>query len=235
MILVYDSGLGGLSSLNNLIKKYTEYDFIFFGDRDNAPYGNRSISELRQLFSDNLNNFKQYEISDVIVQCNTLCSSLDFNAYSLPLHDIIAKTLDVFTEINRNSSILVVGTCLTIKQGRYQNSLHKMGFNNVDAYPLKDLATMIEHYTDENIIKDYLLKMLPLKKYDYVILACTHYPFYKEIFSSLFNAKIIDSTNLTYKFNGEKNGSGKLYLKLIPSLPLKNFLDKHLEVPYKWL
>lgn len=234
MILVYDSGLGGISALPSLVKKYPHQDFLFFGDREHAPYGNKDPEILQKLFVDNLQKLKQEPIQDIIVQCNTMCSLLDFHSSSYHIHDIIDKTLQKCEVLPHEASILVVGTALTVQKRRYQNGLAKMGFQNVQAVALKELAGLIERFANIEEIRIYLRQELASYHPDYIILACTHYPFYASLFTEITGAICLDSNDLSFDFLSPEIAEGRLRLFLKQDAQLNNFLDHYLPLPYSW-
>gem|GEM_PF-2171674 len=235
MILIYDSGLGGISALNAIVRRYPQRYFVFFGDRKHAPYGNKEKHELISIFENNIERFQRMGVTDIIMQCNTMCSTLDLNKYPFKIHDIISETLKPFKHLDRHKQVLVCATKATINGGRYQKQLKEMGYKNVKAIALRELAGMIERYASESEIEAYLRSELHDERFDYVILACTHYPFYDYLFKKLTTAEIYDSRSLSYDFIGEVDkGKRGLYLDLEKDDKLLQFLDAHLEVEYQW-
>jgi len=234
MIVVFDSGLGGISSLDNLLNRYPDYEFIFYGDRKNAPYGNRSKEDLINIFDICAEKFVEWGASDVLLQCNTMCSTIDFSKYPFKIHDIIDSTVNEMQDFDSDVSVLVVATAATINAGRYQKALKERGYKNVDAYPLKELAGMIERYALDEEISAYLKKELPDKEYDVLILACTHYPLYQHLFIP-YGKNIITSQDLEYDFVSKKDKEkAGLKLCLEKDEDLMKFLQLHLHVPFEW-
>ena len=233
MIVVFDSGLGGLTALDGLVKRYPEKHFLFYGDRENAPYGNKSVKELRRIFDGHARRFEGLGVKDILLQCNTMCSVLDLDAYPFRMHDIISLTLQQCKDLPRDSRILVCATAATIKRGRYQQGLQEMGFTNLEGCALKELAGMIERFTPEEEVFSYLQEELPEGPFDYVILGCTHYPIHASLFREVSGGETIDSTDLSYDFLDEDEEGG-LELCLKKDAQLEDFLQKQLHVPYRW-
>ncbi|MBR2802784.1 MAG: aspartate/glutamate racemase family protein [Erysipelotrichaceae bacterium] len=233
MIVVFDSGLGGLTALDSLVKRYPQKHFLFYGDRENAPYGNKSVKELRKIFDGHAQRFAQEGVKDVLLQCNTMCSVLDLEAYPFRMHDIISLTLQQCEALPRDSRILVCATAATIKRGRYQQGLQEMGFAQVEGCALKELAGMIERFASKEEVLSYLQEELPAGKFDYVILGCTHYPIHAELFQEVTGGETIDSTDLSYDFLDEDEEGG-LELCLKKDDELEAFLQQQLHVPYRW-
>ena len=79
MIAVYDSGLGGILSLNKIIKDYPDEKILYFGDSHNAPYGNKTFKEISELVEKNITMLENVGVNDLVLACNTICSIVDFD------------------------------------------------------------------------------------------------------------------------------------------------------------
>jgi glutamate racemase len=73
---VFDSGVGGLTVLNNLVKKYPNNEYIYFGDIKNNPYGNKTIEELEKLASKIIEFLISKEVDLIVIACGTVSSNL---------------------------------------------------------------------------------------------------------------------------------------------------------------
>ena len=78
-IAVLDSGVGGLSVLCALQKKFPFERFLYFGDNGNAPYGSRSIRNLLSITIKNIDYIKSYGLKAIVVACNTLSVNIIYN------------------------------------------------------------------------------------------------------------------------------------------------------------
>ena len=75
-IVVFDSGVGGVSVLRALLRELPEENFLYFGDSANAPYGPRTTEEIRALTLENLTRLKaQYDFKAAVIACNTATSA----------------------------------------------------------------------------------------------------------------------------------------------------------------
>lgn len=73
---VFDSGVGGISVLRELVAVLPKEDFIYFGDSANAPYGPKSLEEVQKLTLDHIDMLIQKEHAKaVVVACNTATSA----------------------------------------------------------------------------------------------------------------------------------------------------------------
>ena len=75
-IAILDSGIGGISVLLELIKLLPNERYLYFGDNHNAPYGNKSLSQLLRITEKNIDYIKQYKIKALIFACNTLFKTI---------------------------------------------------------------------------------------------------------------------------------------------------------------
>lgn len=193
-IAVIDSGLGGISVLKKLVKTFPYEQFVYFGDNDNAPYGNLSRLNLWRIVINNIDIIKRYNVKAIVLACNTLSVNL-FNEIkefsSLP-------TFCVFPPVERcqisGGRTLLLATERTAKN--YNTS------PNFDVLGLKDLAFIIE----KNIFKlngfdfDTYFDNIDIFKqekvfYKNVILGCTHYNFIKnQIFVHFRPQNLYDGT-----------------------------------------
>ena len=73
---VMDSGVGGLSVLKRLVEVMPNQAFLYFGDNQNAPYGNKSKRELLRLVTSNIIYLLSYNVKAIVVACNTLSMGL---------------------------------------------------------------------------------------------------------------------------------------------------------------
>ena len=86
-ILIYDSGIGGLTTFSNIIELCPKQNYIYFADTKNAPYGNKCKSELQLLILKNIKSLlKKYNIKLIVLACNTATtSSILFLRKELPI------------------------------------------------------------------------------------------------------------------------------------------------------
>lgn len=235
MIGVYDSGLGGLLSLNQIYKDYPLETIIYFGDSTNAPYGNKDKKDIKNLIDQNIKMLKDIGVDDLVLACNTICSIVDFNHdYGLKLHDIITKTVAQLN-IDPNKKVFVFATKASIESGRYQKELYKLGYTNSEYFYLEKLASYIEEFKSHDEIKEYLYSEFKKieNKPDAIILGCTHFPVVEDIFKEYFTVPIYNSRNLHFNIS-EKNEGSKILVKMKKSDALERFLGTYVNVPYEY-
>ena len=72
---VFDSGMGGISVLRELVKIMPNEDYIFFGDSANAPYGIKTVEEVQKLSFEKVEHLLSYNCKAIVVACNTATSA----------------------------------------------------------------------------------------------------------------------------------------------------------------
>ena len=236
MIGVCDSGIGGLLLLEGIHRRYPETDILYYGDRKHMPYGSKTQMEIKTYFDDILAFYKARGVSDLIVACNTLCSCIDETVDAdFRIHEIITKTIEQI-DVARDKRIIVLATPLTISSGRYQNLLKKRGFNKVTLIALDDLAYDIENFISPQVVEEKLRKALVRHHYSdvgAVILACTHYPVYRDFFAEFFKTKVYDSCDLNFDLSHKKEG-GRILLHLEKSADLASFIERFGRIEYQY-
>ena len=189
---LFDSGMGGLTVLKMLRKKYPDNDYIYYGDNVNVPYGNKTTYELLNLARNNINFLISKQVDMIIIACGTIsstCFGLIKKEYNIPIYDIISPTLNYLNKSKCNN-ILVMATVRTIDSHIFRDNVKK------HIYELKtpELASLIENNQLDNIddiLKKYLSRYVG--KIDTLVLGCTHYPVISpNIKKILGNVKIID-------------------------------------------
>ena len=185
-ILLFDSGIGGLSVLKEMTYALPHERYLYLGDNNNAPYGNKSTDELTFLTYKNCDIIKKYKPKAVVLACNTL--SVDFLDFVKEKTGV--KTFGVFPPVSKalreGKSSILLATERTCSKYKGEGGLYLL--------PLTDLAREIEKNAF-NLSAIDLNKQLCRKDsgisaikgyFDTVILGCTHYNFLKTEISNHF-------------------------------------------------
>ena len=204
VIGVYDSGLGGLDILNKMIRKYPNNTYIYVADNKYCPYGIKSNEELNVRINKVMKFFEYQKVDFVVVACNTV-SALIINKkhkYLCKIYTILEANIDLIKEYNIKD-LCIIATSSLIRSEIFNQEL------NCDIQYLNGslLVKYIEENDDEKINQEInvLMKLVHTENKG-ILLACTHFPLYKNLFIAKKTQKII--------LEGSK--------KLIYSLPMKN-------------
>ncbi len=172
-IPVIDSGVGGLSVLKILRENFPKENYIYLADNRNAPYGNKSIRELKKLIFEKLTLLNFYNIKFLVVACNTLSCSLISFIKEISVYPVygIYPPIEML-EIN-NSRTLLLSTNNTSRY--YKES------KIIKILPQKDLAFEIENNIN-NLDKIRLYEIIEpfFQPIETIVLGCTHYFFIKK-------------------------------------------------------
>jgi glutamate racemase len=189
---IFDSGVGGMTVLAEIKKKFPNEDLIYVGDTKNFPYGDKSKETIIKLSRKCAGFLISQNVKQIVIACGTATSqALDElkNIYRVPIQGIINPTVrDIKRNIKIGEKIKigVIATEGTIKSNKWEEELKSeiAGVEVINkACPL--LAPMAEQgWTNNNVAKETIKEyMKPFKnqKIDKIILGCTHYPLFKEL------------------------------------------------------
>lgn len=189
-IALLDSGIGGISTLNEMIKVMPNERYLYFGDNLNAPYGNKSVNDLYERTVRNLNIIKGYGVKAIVFACGTLSSNLLGKIREREGEKVFGVFPPVESALIKYDKVLLLATSKTAE--RYQ------GVKNLTAIGLPSLAKDIE----DNMFSLEKVNILPhLKnagvkgKFDAVILGCTHYIFIKNQILDHFCPQVLTDGN----------------------------------------
>lgn len=193
---VFDSGVGGISVLLEMQKRFPGETFYYYGDNYNAPYGEKGKRELITLGVACIEKLLNYNVKAIVVACNTLSVNAlkELKGYSpVPLYGVFPPLEKAL--INDEKTILLCTSATAI----YYNGIKN---KNLVVCPCKTLVKQIENY--KNILDVNLTTDVPLhykNDFDTVILGCTHYLFLKnKIFDHLKPRKIISGNEFTIDY-----------------------------------
>jgi len=189
MIGVFDSGLGGLTILKEMVRVLPQYDYMYLGDTARAPYGTRSPKLIRTFTEQGVDFLYRHGCQLVIVACNTASSEAlrpiqqEYVPRKFPKRNILGVLVPTAQDAvshTKNNRIGVIATEATIHSGAYEREIHKLESKAEvfqRACPL--LVPLIEAGEDNPMLSSILLRRYldPLleKDIDTLILGCTHY------------------------------------------------------------
>ena len=209
---VFDSGLGGLTTVKKLLEFLPGDDIIYLGDTGRVPYGSRSRETIIKYASQDAAFLAGFDIKAMIVACNTVCGVafdvLDA-AYGMPVFEVVTAPADAAAAATRNGKVGVIGTFATIRSGAYEAAIHRSAPGaTIYSEPCPLFVHLVENgriSADDiaalAIAEDYLI---PLRDagVDTLILGCTHYPLLRGVISKVMGpgVALIDSGAETAKF-----------------------------------
>ena len=181
---VFDSGVGGLTVVREIVRQLPNENIVYFGDTARVPYGSKSQNTIIRFSEQIIRFLKTKEVKAIVIACNT-ASALALDAvrdeFDLPIMGVIAPGARAAVEATQNCKVGVVATDATVRSGMYTKIIREMNpsIEVVEkACPL--FVPLVEeglkrHQVTQLMIEHYLESM---KKTDIdaMILGCTHYP-----------------------------------------------------------
>lgn len=187
---VFDSGLGGLTCVAELIKLMPSENIVYFGDTARLPYGTRSSETILEYARQDVNFVKSRDVKMVIAACGTVSSIVgktkDF-AGEVPFTGVVIPAAQAACAATRNGRIGIIGTSATIRSGAYGKAIRSIRSDAAvigNACPL--FVSMVEEGItgrDDPVVMEMTRRYLtPIKNEgaDVLILGCTHYPHLRE-------------------------------------------------------
>ena len=184
---VFDSGLGGLTAVKQIMQELPNESIIYFGDTGRVPYGTKSRETIIKYSKNDINFLLEKDVKIIVVACGTVSSQalpLIKNDYSIPIIGVVEATAEAAFAAVKNGKIGIIGTPGTIKSGAYEKLLKKRNpelQTFLRACPL--FVPLVEngHFdtkVTELVIEEYLSE-IKAAGVDTLILGCTHYPLLK--------------------------------------------------------
>lgn len=204
---VFDSGIGGLTVVKEIVKALPGEDIIYLGDTARVPYGTRGKQTITEFAMDLVNFLLGKKVKFLVVACNTIsaiCLDKIIAISPVPVLGVVHPTVNDALNTSKTHTIGVIGTGATIGSGIYETEItkkHPKAKIISASCPL--FVTLAEeglgdHPATSLIAKDYLAKFKN-SKIDTMILGCTHYPLLLKTIKKEIgdNIKIIDSARPT--------------------------------------
>ena len=185
---VFDSGVGGLTVMKEIMHQIPSEKVVYFGDTARVPYGNKSKETVTK-FSRQIVHFLQTRnVKAIVVACNTASAyALDEleKEVEVPIIGVVKPGAKVAVEATRNGKIGVIATEGTISSAIYERYIKELNKNvNVIGkacplfVPLAEEGLWRDPVTDE-IARRYLTELIDID-IDTLVLGCTHYPLIRE-------------------------------------------------------
>jgi glutamate racemase len=189
---VFDSGVGGMSVLRQLVKFLPQERFLYFGDSANAPYGTRPTPEIRALTMAAAHKLMDRGCKALVVACNTATAAAITDirkAYPDRIIIGIEPALKVAADHFPGGEIGVMATPATLREEKFDHLLHRFTEKcHVTKIPAPGLVEVVERGVAVSEDTEKLLTPLLSPYYDKldaVVLGCTHYPFAAPVIQKL--------------------------------------------------
>lgn len=200
---IFDSGIGGLTVLKQIIEILPNEKYIYYADTDNVPYGTKPKEEVKKYIKEAVDFLIHKKVKAIVIACNT--------ATSIAVKDLreelaipiigIEPAAKPAVENRGNKKVLIMATPTTIKEEKLKCLLKKLNAEeNVELIAMPKLVEFAENREFESEeVKQYIkeqLKQYRLDDYSELVLGCTHFPFFRKVLSDIFpkETQIIDGS-----------------------------------------
>lgn len=198
---VFDSGAGGLSVLQELIKELPNESFIYFADSANCPYGSKPEDRIIELSAAITDFLIAERCKVIVVACNTAtAAAIDWLRanYNLPFIGMEPAVKPAALN-SKTKNIGVLATAGTFKGRLYIETSHRYASDVNVCYQVGEgLVELVEmgdlNSSDAEVLLLKYLKPMIDCSIDQLVLGCTHYPFFKPLLARLLppHVEVID-------------------------------------------
>ena len=185
---VFDSGLGGLTCVKELMEILPQEPIIYFGDTGRVPYGTKSDETIIKYTKSDINFLKTFDLKMIVVACGT-ASSIGLpvlkNQVDLPIFGVIDGAVNAAVEATKNNKIGIIGTAGSIRSGAYEKKIKELNKDiETVAVACSLFVPLVEtgHTQGEiaRLVVEEYLDQIKKAGVDTLILGCTHYPLLKD-------------------------------------------------------
>jgi glutamate racemase len=200
---IFDSGIGGLTVLKEIISRLPGESTVYLGDTARVPYGSRSAETVTRYSFENTRFLFSRGIKILVIACNT-ASSISLEAVrksvSLPVVGVIEPGARAAVSATRKRKIGVIGTYATIRSNSYTKAIKAID-NSIEVFslPCPLFVPLVEEGWTEGAVAELTaetyLKDMRNEGIDTLVLGCTHYPLLKKVIARIMGdqVKLIDS------------------------------------------
>jgi glutamate racemase len=227
---IFDSGVGGLTVMREIINQLPDEHIVYMGDTARVPYGVRSPETVLKYSLESAEFLMSEGVKILVVACNT-SSAVSLvtlrEKCAIPVVGVVEPGARAAVEMTKIKSVAVIGTETTIKSGSYERAIKSLD----DSIAVSGLACPLfvplieEGWLDGEVVNltaEKYLSTLRSDSVDTLVLGCTHYPMIKHVIEKTVHTPLIDSAVETAKevkrvldrnglFRGEKGSVLRKY------------------------
>ncbi len=195
---MFDSGVGGLTVVRQILSRLPQEEIVYFGDTARVPYGPKSREAITKFGLQATQFLLSLKVKLIVVACNSVSSnSLEVlrERFGVPIVGVIEPGAEVGCRVTRNKKIGVIGTVATIESGAYEKAIREIA-PEIEVQsrscplfvPLAEEGWMGKKAT--YLIAGEYLAPFKASGVDTLILGCTHYPLLKHTISEIMGKKV---------------------------------------------
>lgn len=197
---VFDSGMGGLTAVRQMIRLLPGEDIVYFGDTGRVPYGGRSAETIVRYARQDVAFLRSFDLKAIVIACGTVSTTaLDVleRENTIPVLGVVQPAAKAAARATQTGGIGVIGTKATIRSGAYEAAIRALlpkARLTAQACPL--LVPLVEDGrvkrgdpVTERVVAEYLA---PVKAagVDTLVLGCTHYPLLRDVISDYMGSSV---------------------------------------------
>lgn len=188
-VAVFDSGVGGLTVLHDLLVSLPTEDYLYLGDTARLPYGNRTPEELREFSIEIADHLVSVGAKLLVVACNSASAAaldaverhLAEKGHDVDVIGVIRPAAQQAVASSRSGRVGLLATPATVASGAYERTVMAADPHvHLESVACPDLASTIEagFPFDEQLVETVREYCAPLRRaaVDTVMLGCTHFP-----------------------------------------------------------
>ena len=198
---VFDSGIGGLTVLREIIAQVPGESTIYFGDDGRSPYGTKSHDTIIKYSLQDMMFLKEQDVKMIVIACNT-ASTHAYNVLSkvcdVPVVEVVVPGAKAAVKATKNGKIGIIATRATVGSGVYESAVRECGKDIPGLEVISQACPLFVSLAEECGLGDELAYLTasrylePLKAagVDTVVLACTHYPLLAKTISKVMGPDV---------------------------------------------
>ena len=194
---VFDSGFGGLTVMRSLVEQLPNEDFVYLGDTARAPYGPRSIAEVREFALQGLDHLVERGVKALVIACNSASSAALRDArerYDVPVIEVILPAATHALAVTRNQRVGVICTASTANSRSYDDAFAVA----TDVTLTTQVCPRFVEFVEEGVaggpallaVAGEYLESIKRAQVDTLILGCTHYPLLSGVISYVLGPSV---------------------------------------------
>jgi glutamate racemase len=195
---VFDSGLGGLTAVKEIMRILPEENIIYFGDTGRVPYGTRGEETIVKYVRGDIRFLESFDVKLIVVACGT-ASSVGIPAVEketkTPIIGVVDSAARAAVRETKSGRIGVIGTTGTIRSGAYEREI-KRHLSDAVIFS-KDCPLFVPlvengHFDTQvaRLVAEEYLDEIRQKDVDTLILGCTHYPLLKQVIGEVMGKEV---------------------------------------------
>lgn len=181
---IIDSGVGGLTVMDELLSRMPNEQFLYIGDDARCPYGNRSPEEVVKFTHELISALNDFGVKMVVIACNTATAfALEHvrSLFDFPIIGVIEPGARTAVEKSKTKQIVVLGTSGTVKSQAYDQAILMLAPDaSIHGLACPEFVPIVERgvykMEEADHVVEKTLAPLASKTFDAVILGCTHFP-----------------------------------------------------------